>query len=249
VSVAADSSRSPARVALAPRDAAPLEPLPVLLVRRGAVAMRLLTALNDDPRFELFATNELNSEWISFAQRVAGVFVATESDPLSALGYVVTAGVTGPLVMLITRKHRSDGKDLIAAGATACITMPATKAELNKVEPLLRSHVTSSRIDATLRLLLDPIARTVRFHDKSVSLSQREFAVLHALSTHCGRPVSAEALLTSVWGDARSAERTRQILDVYIFQLRKKLERVGLGGAVATVRGFGYALVEVTREH
>ena len=80
-------------------------------------------------------------------------------------------------------------------------------------------------------------------------LSQREFAVLHRLSGHHGRPVSAEDLLTSVWGDAPTIERTRQILDVYIFQLRKKLERLGLSGAVSTVRGFGYALVEVTRDN
>ena len=147
MSVTVDSSRSRARVALAPRDATPLEPLPALLVRRGTVAMRLLTALHDDPRFELFVTSELTSEWVSFAQRVAAVFVATESEPLSALGYVVTAGVTAPLVMLITRKHKSDGKDLIAAGAMACVTMPVTEAELNKLVPLLQTQIRSSRIE------------------------------------------------------------------------------------------------------
>ena len=45
-----------------------------------------------------------------------------------------------------------------------------------------------------------------------------------------------------------TGDRPRQILDVYVFQLRKKLERLGLRGAISTVRGFGYALVHVTGE-
>lgn len=208
--------------------------------------MRQLTALTEDARLELFVTEELTPEWVSFAQRVAVAMVATEAEPLSAFGYAVTAGMSAPIIMLAARRYRAGCSDLMAAGATACITMPVTKAELDRVMPLLRRHVASSRIDPTLRLLLDPIARIVRYHEKSVRLSQREFAVLHRLSSNCARPVSAEDLLTSVWGEAPLAERTRQILDVYIFQLRKKLERIGLKGAISTVRGFGYALVEVT---
>jgi DNA-binding response OmpR family regulator len=210
--------------------------------------MRAMTALHNDPRFELFATDELTPEWISFALGVAGVLVATEGDPLSALGYAVTAGITAPLVMLITRRHKIDCTDLLAAGAVACASMPVTKKELDRIVPLLTAHAASSRIDCTLRLLLDPIARTVRYHDKSVRLSQREFAVLHTLSSHHGRPVSAEDLLTAVWGEAPSPDRTRQILDVYIFQLRRKLGQIGLKSAVSTVRGFGYALVQVTSD-
>jgi DNA-binding response OmpR family regulator len=234
---------------MAQRDAAPLEaappPVPALLLRRGPVSMRLLTALHEDPRFELFVTNELTPEWRSLAQRVAGILVATEGDPVHALAYVVTAGIAGPIVMLTTRGHKRDCEDLLAAGATACVVMPATTRELGRVLPLLHNHASSSRIESTLRLFLDPIGRVVRHHDKHVQLSQREFAVLHCLSSHGGRPVSAEYVLTSVWGDASSVDHSRQILDVYIFQLRKKLERIGLKGAISTVRGFGYALVQV----
>jgi DNA-binding response OmpR family regulator len=222
--------------------------MPVLLVRRGPVAMRSMTLLHDDPRLELFATDELTSEWISFAQRVAGVIIATEDEPLSALGYAITAGIAAPLIMVIPRKHKVDCKDLVAAGAAACMTMPIAKPELDRIVAELAKHAGSSRIDSTLRLLLDPIGSTVRYHDKEVHLSHREFAVLHCLSLHRGRPVAAEDLLNSVWGSASATDRTRQILDVYIFQLRKKLERIGLRGAISTVRGFGYALVEVTRQ-
>jgi DNA-binding response OmpR family regulator len=210
--------------------------------------MRSMTSLHNDPRFELFVTDELTPEWISFAQGVVGVFVATERDPLSALGYAVTAGLSALLIMLIARRHKTGCKDLLSAGAAVCATMPVSKADLDRLFCLLSKHVSLSRIDPTLRLLLNPIARTVRYRDKSIRLSQRAFAVLHTLSCHRGRPVSAEDLLTTVWGEAPSPDRSRQILEVYIFQVRKKLEQLGLKGAVSTVRGFGYALVQVTGE-
>lgn len=227
------------------KEAEQLDPLPMLLLRRGQVATRALAAIQNDRRFELFVADELTPEWVSLGQRVAGTLVATEDDPLRALAYVITAGVDGPIVVAMAKRYRLDCKDLISAGAVACVTMPITKTDVDRMIPLLMKHAGPARIDSTLRLLLDPIARVVRYHDKQVRLSQREFALLHCLSAHRGRPASAEELLTYVWSDPDSeAERSRQILDVYIFQLRKKLEQLGLKGAIATVRGFGYALVQ-----
>jgi DNA-binding response OmpR family regulator len=210
--------------------------------------MRNLAALHADQRLELFVADELTPEWISFAQRVAGTVVATEDEPLSALGYAVTAGMTGPLVIAMVRRYRPDCQDLIAAGAIACVTMPVAKSDLDRMIPILMKHAGPARMDGTLRLLLDPIGRVVWYRNRSVRLSQREFALLHCLSSHSGRPVSAEELLTYVWGDAKFADRSRQILDVYVCQLRRKLEPLGLKGAVSTVRAFGYALVQVSAE-
>lgn len=192
--------------------------------------------------------DEFTPEWISFSQRVVGTIVATESDPLRALGWVVTAGFRGPIVMAISARYKGEIDDLMQAGAVACVTMPVSTGDVGKLIPVLLKHAALAHIDTTLRLLLDPIGRVVRYREKSVRLSQREFAVLHCLSTHRGLPVRADEVMKVVWGHTRSQERSRQILDVYVHQLRKKLCTLGLSGAIATVRGFGYALVQVTRE-
>lgn len=217
----------------------------MLLVRRGPIASRSLAAAHRDPRLELFVVEELSAEWISFSQRVAGTIVATDGDPLRALGWVVTAGFNGPLVMAINKRYQRETADLMDAGAIACVGMPITSDDVSKLIPVLLKHAALARIDTTLRLLLDPIGRVIRYRNRSVLLSQREFAVLHCLSSHRGRPARAEELLKVVW---QKRSRSRQILDVYIHQLRKKLEHIGLDGAIATVRGFGYALVQVTQE-
>ena len=248
MSTIADSSHHLSRSVSPPREAPQVDPVPLLVLRRGPVSLRSLAALHADERVELFVADQLNAEWSSFAKRVAGTLVATEGDPLSALGYAVTGGLSGPLIVALSKRYKSDVKDVLAAGAIACVTMPITKADVDRMIPLLLQHAGPARMDSTLRLLLDPIGRVVRYRDRSVRLSQREFAVLHCLSSRRGRAVAAEELLMYVWGDAKSADRSRQILDVYIFQLRKKLERLGLVGAISTVRGFGYVLVQVTGE-
>jgi DNA-binding response OmpR family regulator len=229
-------------------DQARANPLSILLVRRGPVGIRHLGALQDDPRLELIVTDELTPEWVSVAQRVTAVLVAAMEEPLGALLYALTAGVNVPIVVATSGQHRLECDTAVSAGATACLLMPIRRQDVDKVVKLLISHTPTTRVDSTLRLVLDPVARTARHHEFIVHLSQREFAVLHCLSSRSGRPVPADELLTYVWGDRHGTERTRQIVDVYIFQLRKKLERLGLKGAIATIRGFGYALVPVAAE-
>ena len=222
-----------------------LDPLPVLVVRRGPLSARALGALERDPRVELFFADELTPDWKSFAQRVAAVLVITGADPFSALGYVVTAGLGRPIVVAMSPRFRGESPDLVNTGAAVCVTTPFTQADVERMLPVIGVHPSPARMDATLRLLLDPISRVVRYRQRVVRLSLREFALLHCLSTQGGRPVSAETLMTYVWGDTHVGEGSRKILDVYIFQLRKKLKALGLCGAISTVRGFGYSLTPI----
>jgi len=219
-----------------------VDPLAILAVRRGPQSVRGLAALEHDPRVELFVTDELTPERVAFARRVSAVLVATESDPFSALAYAVTAGLSCPVVVAMSRRFRADCRELVAAGAVACVAMPLTTADVDALLPKIAMHAAPARMEGTLRLLLDPISRVVRYRDKVAHLTLREFALLHCLTEQGGRPVPAELLMSYVWGDTKISDGSRKILDVYIFQLRKKLKRLGLTGAIATVRGFGYTL-------
>lgn len=217
------------------------DPVPVLVVRRGPLSLRALGALEHDQRVELYVTDELTPDWLSFAHRVAGIIAVTGTDPFSALGYVVTAEVTCPIVVAMSRRHRGDAADLIAAGAATVVTTPLGAADVDRMLPILSTHAAPTRMDGGLRLLFDPISRVVRCRNKVVRLSPREFALLHCLSEQRGRPVPAEAIMTYVWGDTEVGDG-RKILDVYVFQLRRKLRTLGLADAISTVRGFGYSL-------
>lgn len=213
-----------------------------MVLRRGSIAKSALAALESDPRVELLQARGASADWVALGQRVAGTIIVAEHDPLSALTFGITAGLRGPIVIAMKKRYRTHARDLIHAGAAMCVTLPLTRAAVTRVVKLLRPTPSVARIDGTLRLLLDPISRIVRYQNKPVQLSQREFTVLHCLSSREGQPVSAEDVMRYVWGGADDAAGSRQILDVYICHLRRKLARVGLKGAITTWRGYGYSL-------
>lgn len=211
-----------------------------MVLRHGTVAKRALAALETDARVELFHARGATPDWVTLGQRVAGTLIVAQQDPLAALTFGITAGLREPIVVAMQKRYKDRARDVIAAGATACVTLPLTGADASRIVKRLRPASSVARMDGTLRLLLDPITRVVRYQNKPVQLSQREFTVLHGLSSRQGRPVSAQDLVRYVWAD--DAAGSRQSLDVYICHLRRKLGRVGLKGAITTLRGFGYTL-------
>src|SRR6185436_844369 len=217
-------------------------PLPVFVLKKSLTGDRALGALRDDPRVELIEADERKTNWVSGAQRAAAILVVTGSDPISALLFVLTAGVNAPIIVAAPRRMMSAKRDVLEAGAAACVATPLTRADVTRMMKLLTTQSSGLSVDAELHLVLDPIGRVVRLHEKSVRLSQREFAVLHCLTTRRGRPVSAYDLLAYVWGERSEQKKTREILDVYIHSVRRKLKTLGLANAIQTVRGYGYAL-------
>jgi len=215
--------------------------LPLLVVCRGACDEALLQPLREDTRLELFVTQHLTPTWVSFAQRVAaGVLLHATDDPLSALVYARTAGIDGRVLVAVNGKRRGR-KELESAGEATCISLPFTQTARDRIVAALNSGRGAASVEPTLRLLFDPIARVVRYHDNTLPLSQREFALLHYLAQHSGRPVPADQILSYVWEDGATA-KSRQIVDVYVCQLRRKLAKIGLGNSIRTLRGYGYTL-------
>lgn len=217
-------------------------PVPLLVLRHGPVAARHLDGLRANPGVELIEPAGWSPDAVGLARRVSATFVASMSDPLAALAYAVTAGVSGTIVMGVAPRFRGEHAALREAGALGVYTLPLGAGQVDSLLALLDPHPRTAQTDTTLRLTLDPISRVARFRARSVRLSQREFAVLHCLSARGGKPVAADELLREVWGNDVAPGRPRQILDVYICLLRKKLDSLGIVNGIATVRSYGYAL-------
>jgi two-component system response regulator QseB len=85
-------------------------------------------------------------------------------------------------------------------------------------------------------LVLDPATHEVSVDGAPVSLSSREFEILHALLEHPGRPMSRARLEERLygWGD----EVESNAVEVHVHTLRRKL------GArwIKTLRGVGYVV-------
>ena len=82
----------------------------------------------------------------------------------------------------------------------------------------------------------DPAAHCVLYQDKSVELSAKEFALLHALMLNSGKVLSRARLEEQLyaWGD----EVESNTVEVHIHHLRRKL----FPELIETIRGVGYLM-------
>lgn len=95
------------------------------------------------------------------------------------------------------------------------------------------------------RVTVDWSRSTVAHGARRVSLSRTELRLLAALLGGEGHPIPRAALISRVWPeDEKVPDVDREnALAVYMCSLRKRLQTIGAGGALQTVRGVGYRAV------
>jgi DNA-binding response OmpR family regulator len=89
-------------------------------------------------------------------------------------------------------------------------------------------------------LSLNPDTHEVSRGDREIELTQREFELLEYLMRNERLVISRQKLLDEVWGyDPFSITNT---IEVFVSNLRRKLEAGGEPRLLHTVRGAGYVL-------
>jgi DNA-binding response OmpR family regulator len=218
-------------------------PIPLLLVQGPGVADDAVMALRQSPGVHLVHRDERQASAPAYTARAArATVVATARHPVDELVWVRTSGFAGPLVLAFDARHETTREALIDAGVLECLALPITPAELERVLGVIDALPLPPVAHTPLGLLLDWVDHTARHGDATVNLSQRQFALLHCLVQNGSRPVPIKEILEHVWGTQVQGGGSREIVDVNISQLRKRLERIGLGDAIRTYRGFGYGL-------
>src|SRR4029453_17256011 len=129
-------------------------------------------------------------------------------------------------------------------GADDYIAKPFSPNELvARVRALLRragsGHAAGTSV-AYGNIKVDTERHTIEANGQPVTLTAKEFLLLHYLLHHRGRVLSRDVLLTDVWG-YKYTGGTRTV-DVHVRRLREQLPP--LADALVTVKQFGYKLVE-----
>jgi DNA-binding response OmpR family regulator len=139
-------------------------------------------------------------------------------------------------MVLTARDALADKVAGLDAGADDYLVKPFELDELlARLRALLRRQ--AGRAQTALQVLdlrLDPATREVSRSGRPVLLSQREFAVLHALMERPGAIVSRAQLEDRLYGWGEELESNA--ISVYVYQLRRKLGE----DILHTVRGVGY---------
>jgi two-component system OmpR family response regulator/two-component system response regulator QseB len=163
-------------------------------------------------------------------------------DGMDVLASLRRSGNTLPVLVLTARDALPDRIRGLDVGADDYVVKPV---DLHELAARLRALVRRShgRPQDTLTaqdVRLDPAARSVEQAGTSVTLSAREFDLLHTLLLNAGRVLSREQLEKHLYGWGQEVDSNA--VEVHIHHLRRKL-----GSAlIQTVRGVGYMLLRDT---
>jgi two-component system response regulator PrrA len=155
-------------------------------------------------------------------------------------------GVPVPVLMLSARTAVDDRVTGLAAGADDYLVKPFALAELvARLRALLRRVPAAAPAGLAVGpLTVEPARRRATVDGAPVELTRREFDLLEALARNTGLVLSRERLLETVWGYDFAVDTN--VVDVFVSQLRRKLEAAGTPRLVHTVRGIGFTLEDRT---
>ena len=165
-------------------------------------------------------------------------------DGFSIVRRLRAAKTTTPILLLTARDAAEDVVAGLDAGADDYLTKPFSfKILLARLRALSRRKTVEPRTQLQIGdLVLDPATREVTRAESVVSLSKTEFVLLEMLMRNTGRVITRTRMIEAAWGYERDVERNT--LDVFMSQLRKKIDLPGYQKLIHTIRGIGFALRE-----
>lgn len=160
-------------------------------------------------------------------------------DGMEVLAALRRDGIALPVLVLTARDALPDRIRGLDVGADDYVIKPVDLHELAaRLRALVRrSHGQPQETLSAQDVTLDPAARSVVQGGAPVTLSGREFDLLHALMLNAGRVLSREQLEQHLYSWGQEVESNA--IEVHVHHLRRKL-----GPAlIQTVRGVGYMLL------
>jgi DNA-binding response OmpR family regulator len=204
------------------------------------------------------ALSDAGKRIVDAATGCHAVLVAWQFDlapMINTLCYHVRRAMLVPVIALC-RSGNEEQVAAVAAGADDTLTFPL-------YVPLLHARLVAyHRIAEAARVLgaqsvstpapehevrrfgplrLDRSAHRFFVRNEEVELTPREFSLLDYLIEHAEVLCTRDQILDHVWGI--NFDTGTNMVDVYMYFLRRKLEARGIRGIIQTVRGYGYRLV------
>lgn len=153
-----------------------------------------------------------------------------------------TAGDATPILMLTAKSGEYDEAEGLELGADDFLTKPFSMVVLvARVRALLRRPSRWVDRPTVGDLRLDPVRRCCYRGGQAIPLTARELEVLAFLLDRPDEVVTKAALLGGVWGTGFAGDPN--IVEVYVRQLRQRIDLPFDRASLQTVRLAGYRLV------
>jgi DNA-binding response OmpR family regulator len=223
--------------------------------------MQRILVIDDDPAITSLLRRGLSYEGFvvdTAGSGEAGLALSRERPPDLVVLDIMMPGLDGlavlerlrtlderlPVLFLTAKDAQADQVRGLERGADDYVIKPFTfEILLARIRALLRrQQVEQSPVLRFSDLVLDTGSHTVRRNERDISLTSLEFKLLEAFLEHPRLVLSKETLLERVWGYDFGGNAN--IVEVYVKQLRQKMEAEGESRLIHTIRGAGYVLRE-----
>jgi DNA-binding response OmpR family regulator len=149
-----------------------------------------------------------------------------------------------PILILTAKDRVEDTTAGLDAGADDYLKKPFAFQELkSRIQALIRrSHNQPTPVLSMADLTLDPKAHTVTRRTQTIDLSPKEFSILEFLLLHPNQVVTRSMITDHVWD--YNYDSFSNVIDVYIGNLRRKIDKNFSPKLIHTAHGVGFKLSE-----
>ena len=226
----------------------------ILVIEDEANIVNLVSNLLQTNGYQVFSADSCKSGVMMFSSYSPDLVILDlglpDADGMEFISFV-RKSFSVPIIVLSARTDERDKVSALDAGANDYVTKPFGSAEL---VARVRSALRNSRYDVDDEhlysgkfvlgnLTIDYESRRVFLSDEEIHFTQTEYNILALLSQHCGKVLTYQSIINSIWGYNDYGSRKK--LQVNMANIRKKFGAIpGESFYVVNELGVGYRMSE-----
>lgn len=147
-----------------------------------------------------------------------------------------------PVIIITARGEIEDRIKGLNLGADDYVPKPIDSNELiARIRAVIRRNSQNALPIITIGdLSVKPTEHIATVNGQNLDLTAKEFSVLEFLAQHSDQAVTRTMLMEHIWGN--DFDTFSNVIDVYIRNLRRKVEKYSSNNFIKTIRGKGYVL-------